>query len=60
MIVATIKPDMEEVEAELGKEAAQDPKKVEALLWSMVDKRSTQEPAAVRKDPPDQRSQGRL
>lgn len=38
VIVATIKPDMEEVEAELGKEAAQDPKKVEALLWSMVDK----------------------
>ena len=28
VIVATIKPDMEEVEAELGKEAAQDPKKV--------------------------------
>ena len=38
VIVATIKPDMEEVEAEIGKEAAKDPQKVEALLWSMVDK----------------------
>ena len=37
MIVATIRPDMEEVEAALGKEAAQDAAKVEQLLWNKVD-----------------------
>lgn len=37
MIVATIRPDMEEVEAALGKEAAQDAEKVEQLLWNKVD-----------------------
>lgn len=37
MIVATIRPDMEEVEAALGKEAAQDAAKVEQLLWNEVD-----------------------
>ena len=38
LIVATIKPDMEEVEAVIGKEAAEDPEKVEKLLWQEVDK----------------------
>ncbi len=37
LIVATIRPDMEEVEAALGKEAAQDAAKVEQLLWKEVD-----------------------
>ena len=38
LIVATIKPDMEEVEAVIGKEAAEDPEKVEKLMWQEVDK----------------------
>ena len=38
LIVATIKPDMEEVEAVIGKEAAADPEKVEKLMWQEVDK----------------------
>lgn len=38
VIVATIKPDMEEVEAALGKEAAADTAQVEKLLWAEVDK----------------------
>ena len=38
LIVATIKPDMEEVEAAIGKEAAENPEKVEKLLWQEVDK----------------------
>ena len=37
LIAATIKPDMEEVEAVLGKEKAEDPAEVEALLWKEVD-----------------------
>ena len=38
LIVATIKPEMEEVEAAIGKEAAGDSEAVEKLLWSEVDK----------------------
>ena len=38
VIVATIKPDMEEVEAAIGKEAAADASQVEKLLWAEVDK----------------------
>ncbi len=38
LIVATIKPDMEEVEAAIGKDAAEDPAQVEKLMWSEVDK----------------------
>ena len=38
VIVATIKPDMEEVEAVIGKEAASDTAQVEKLLWAEVDK----------------------
>lgn len=38
LIVATIKPDMEEVEAAIGKDAAEDPAQVEKLMWSAVDK----------------------
>ena len=38
VIVATIKPDMEEVEAAIGKEAAADSVQVEKLLWAEVDK----------------------
>ena len=37
LIAATIKPDMEEVEAALGKEKAEDLAEVEALLWKEVD-----------------------
>ncbi|MGN0713262.1 MAG: AMP-dependent synthetase/ligase [Anaerovoracaceae bacterium] len=37
LIAATIKPDMEEVEAALGKEKAEDSAEVEALLWKEVD-----------------------
>lgn len=36
-IVATIKPDREEVEAAIGKEAADDGEAVKRLLWSAVD-----------------------
>ena len=36
-IVATIKPDMEEVEAALGKEKAEDEDAVKSLLWEQVD-----------------------
>lgn len=57
MIVATIRPDMEEVEAALGKEAAQDAAKVEQLLWNEVDEINKNLPLfkkirkiAVRKD----------
>lgn len=38
LIAATIKPEMEEVEAAIGKEKAADPAEVEALLWQEVDK----------------------
>ena len=38
VIVATIKPDMEEVEAAIGKDAAGDADQVEKLLWAEVDK----------------------
>ena len=38
VIVATIKPDMEEVEGAIGKEASEDPVQVEKLLWTEVDK----------------------
>ena len=38
VIVATIKPDMEEVEAAIGKDAAGDADQVEKLLWTEVDK----------------------
>lgn len=38
LIVATIKPDMEEVESAIGKEAARDDKAVEKLLWQDVDR----------------------
>lgn len=38
VIVATIKPDMEEVEGAIGKEASEDPAQVEKLLWAEVDK----------------------
>ena len=38
VIVATIKPDMEEVEGAIGKEASEDPAQVEKLLWTEVDK----------------------
>ena len=38
VIVATIKPDMEEVETAIGKEAAADAEQVEKLLWTEVDK----------------------
>lgn len=38
VIVATIKPDMEEVEAAIGKDAAGDDAQVEKLLWTEVDK----------------------
>lgn len=38
VIVATIKPDMEEVEAVIGKEAASDTAQVEKFLWAEVDK----------------------
>ena len=38
VIVATIKPDMEEVEAAIGKEAAADAEQIEKLLWTEVDK----------------------
>ncbi len=38
LIVATIKPDMEEVEAAIGKDAAEDSAQVEKLMWSEVDK----------------------
>lgn len=38
VIVATIKPDMEEVEAIIGKEAASDTAQVEKFLWAEVDK----------------------
>ncbi|MCI6854072.1 MAG: AMP-binding protein [Firmicutes bacterium] len=38
VIVATIKPDMEEVESVIGKEAASDTAQVEKLLWAEVDK----------------------
>lgn len=38
LIVATIKPEMEEVEALIGKEAAADSAQVEKLLWQEVDK----------------------
>lgn len=37
-IAATIKPDMEEVAAAIGEEAAKDAASVEKLLWSEVDK----------------------
>ena len=37
VIVATIKPDMEEVEGAIGKEASEDPAQVEKLLWAEVD-----------------------
>ena len=37
-ITATIKPDMEEVEATLGKEKAQDEEVIQKLLWDEVDK----------------------
>ena len=37
LIVATIKPDMEEVKAKIGEEAAQVPEKVEKALWDVVD-----------------------
>lgn len=38
VIVATIKPDMEEVEGAIGKEASENPAQVEKLLWAEVDK----------------------
>ena len=38
VIVATIKPDREEVEAAIGKEAAADAEQIEKLLWTEVDK----------------------
>lgn len=38
VIVATIKPDMEEVEAVIGKETASDTAQVEKFLWAEVDK----------------------
>ena len=38
VIAATIKPDMEEVTAVLGEEAAKDTAAVEKLLWAEVDK----------------------
>ena len=38
VIVATIKPDMEEVEGAIGKEASEDPAQVEKLLWAEIDK----------------------
>lgn len=38
VIVATIKPDMEEVTAALGEEAAKDNAAVEKLIWAEVDK----------------------
>ena len=38
VIVATVKPDMEEVEGAIGKEASEDPAQVEKLLWTEVDK----------------------
>ena len=38
VIVATIKPDMEEVESVIGKEAASDTAQVEKFLWAEVDK----------------------
>ena len=38
LIAATIKPEMAEVEAAIGKEKAADPAEVEALLWQEVDK----------------------
>ena len=38
VIVATIKPDMEEVEAAIGKDAAGDDAQAEKLLWTEVDK----------------------
>lgn len=38
VIVATIKPDMEEVDSVIGKEAASDTAQVEKLLWAEVDK----------------------
>lgn len=37
-IAATIKPEMEEVEAALGKEAAADEEAVKKLLWEEIDK----------------------
>ena len=37
-IAATIKPDMEEVAAAIGEEAAKDTAEVEKLLWAEVDK----------------------
>ena len=37
-IAATIKPDMEEVTAAIGEEAAKDSAAVEKLLWAEVDK----------------------
>ena len=38
VIAATIKPDMEEVTAALGEEAAKDTAAIEKLLWSEVDR----------------------
>ena len=38
IITATIKPDMEEVAAALGEEAAKDTAAIEKLLWSEVDR----------------------
>ncbi len=38
VIVATIKPDMEEAEAAIGKEAAADTAQLEKLLWLEIDK----------------------
>ncbi|MBR5229348.1 MAG: AMP-binding protein [Firmicutes bacterium] len=38
VIVATIKPDMEEVAAVLGEDAAKDTAAIEKLLWTEVDK----------------------
>ena len=37
-IAATIKPDMEEVTAAIGEEAAKDIAAIEKLLWEEVDK----------------------
>lgn len=38
VIVATIKPDMEEIEAVIGAEKSKDDQEVEKLLWTEIDK----------------------
>ena len=45
VIVATIKPDMEEVKLAIGEEKANDPAEVEKLLWNDVDKINEMLPA---------------